>query len=129
MKQSNIIRNKKEYIVRNLKNKYDNKNDLFYVYKQDSNVYSNIVIGNFHLEIDKAGKIIGVEILNASDILKEYNIAKNFLNNTDKIELKVVNKGNLMIIFLVFNTKNQTKTATITMNSLDSQIAKVMAVA
>ncbi len=50
MKQLNTIRNRTESFIKNLKFHYDELNDLLYIYKDDSKVYSNVMVGEFHLE-------------------------------------------------------------------------------
>ena len=127
MKQSSTIRNRKEYLIRNLEFNYDELNDLLYIYKKDSNVYSNVMIGDFHLEFNKNSELVGVEILNASDILKEYEIPVRFLKNIKKVELKVVSSGNSLLVFMVIYSMNKVKSATITMNNLEAPIMEAIA--
>jgi uncharacterized protein YuzE len=120
MRRSNISGNRREYVLKDLSFSYDRLNDLLYIYKKDSNVYSNVIIGEFHLEFDKAGELVGVEILKASEILKEYSISKKLLENIKKTELKVVITNNSLLVFLVIQSLDQEKSATITMNNLES---------
>ncbi|MBS3127835.1 DUF2283 domain-containing protein [Candidatus Woesearchaeota archaeon] len=126
MKQSNTIRNRREYLIGNLKYDYDKLNDLLYVYKKDSNAYSTVMVGDFHLELNKQGELVGIEVLQASDILNEYGISKKILDNIEKIELKVVVNNNSMLIFLVINGLEQQRHATITMNNLESPIIQAI---
>lgn len=127
MKQANITRGKKQYFIKNLKYDYDKLNDLLYVYKKDSNVYSNVMIGEFHLEFDKNMNVVGLEILKASDILDAYNIPKRILENIEKVELKVVVKNNSLLVFMIIHALNQEKSAAITMNNLEAPIMKAIA--
>ena len=120
MRRSNISGNRREYVLKDLSFSYDRLNDLLYIYKKDSNVYSNVIIGEFHLEFDKAGELVGVEIHKASEILKEYSISKKLLENIKKTELKVVITNNSLLVFLVIQSLDQEKSATITMNNLES---------
>lgn len=127
MKRSNIIRNRKERIISKLKFYYDDLNDLLYAYKDNSSVYSNVMIGDFHLEFNKAGELVGIEILNASDILKEYDIPKKILENIEKVNLKVVSSGNSLLVFLMIYSMDQEKSATITMNNLETPLMEALA--
>ncbi len=128
MKPLNIIRSKKQYFIRKLKYKYDESNDLFYVYKKDTQVYSNVMIGDFHLEFSKERELIGIEIANASELLKEFGIKKETLEDIDKVELRVVVSNNSFLVFVGIKGKNQEKkSATITMNNLDSPLMGKMA--
>jgi len=122
MKQSNTTRNRKEHFIGNLEYNYDELNDLLYIYKKNSNVFSNVMIGDFHLEFNKESEIVGIEILNASDILSEYDIPLEILKNINKVDLKVVTSGNSLLIFIIICSKNQTKSAAITMNNLEAPI-------
>jgi len=129
MRQSNISGSRKQYSVRNLKFNYDRINDLLYVYKENSQVYSTVIIGEFHLELARNKEPIGLEILNASELLNEFDIPKKNLENIDKVEMKVKVRNNSMLIFLIIHALNEEKCATITMNSLESPIMQAMAAA
>lgn len=126
MKQANITNKRKEQILRNLKFNYDKKNDLLYIYNDKLNVYSNIIIGDFHIEFTKDKKIAGIEVLKASEILEEYQIGKSVLENIQEATLKVVSRNESLIIFIVLKGLKEEKSAAITMNSLDSSIIKAL---
>ncbi|MAG20360.1 hypothetical protein CL618_02920 [archaeon] len=127
MKQLNITRSRKEYIIKDLKFNYDKLNDLLYVYRENSNVYTNIVVGEFHLEFDKEGEIVGMEILKASELLSEYGILKKSLENIENVSFKVVVNNNSLLVFLGINALNEEKSATITMSDIKSPIMQVVA--
>ncbi len=127
MKRLNITGNRKEYSVKNLLFDYDKLNDLLYVYKKDSHVYSNVMIGEFHLEFNKSGELIGMEILNASDILADYGIPKRSLDNIQKIDLKTVVRNNSILVFVVIKALNHERSATVMMNNLESPIMHMIA--
>ena len=57
MKQASITNKRKEQFLRNLKFNYDKKNDLLYIYNDKMRVYSNVIIGDFHIEFTKDKKI------------------------------------------------------------------------
>ena len=127
MKRLNITGYRKEYLVKNMKFNYDELNDLLYVYKKDSSVYSNVMIGEFHLELNKNGEIVGIEILKASEILSEFDIPQEILQHIDKAELKVVIRNNSLLVSLMIHGLDQDKSATITMNNLESPIMHAIA--
>ena len=129
MKQSGTIRNRKEHFIRNLEFNYDELNDLLYVYKKNSTVYSNVMIGDFHLEFNKNSELVGIEVLNALDILGEYEIHGNILKNINKVDLKVVTSGNSLLVFMIIYSMNQAKSAAITMNNLEAPIMEAISVA
>ena len=122
MRQSNTMRNRKESITKDLKFNYDPLNDLLYVYKENSSVYSNVMIGEFHLDFNKKSELVGIEIVNASQILGEYDIPEEFLESIKKIDVKVVTRGNSILIFMMISSLSQTKSATITLNNLEAPI-------
>lgn len=129
MKQSNITRNRKEQFIGNLEFNYDKLNDLLYVYKKNSNVYSNVMIGDFHLEFNRNNELVGIEVLNASEILGEYGIPLKILENIKKVDLKVITRGNSLLVFMIIDSMDQTKSATITMNNLEAPIMEAIAFA
>lgn len=126
MKQSNTIGSRREHIIKNLKFNYDKLNDLLYVYKENSNVYANVVIGEFHIELDKEGNVVGVEILKAFDLLSEYGITMELLENIKKVNLKIVTRDNSLLIFLMIASLMEEKSIPITMNGLESPIMQAM---
>jgi len=126
MRRLSITGNRR-YSISNLKYSYDSLNDLLYVYKEGSQVYSTVVVGEFHLEINKIQELVGLEILNASELLAEYDIPKRILKNIDRVEMKVVVRNNSFLVFLIIHALNQEKLATITMNNLESPIMQAIA--
>lgn len=127
MKQLNTTGNRREYLIRDLKFNYDNLNDLLYVYKENSSVYVNVVIGDFHVEFSKEWQVVGMEILNASDLLEEYDVSKDMLENIKKIEIKTVNRDNSLLIFLMIaSLADVEKAVPITMNNFESPIMQAM---
>lgn len=123
MKQTSTTR--KEYSLRNLGFRYDKANDLLYAHEEGSNFYSDVVIGEFHLQFDRKGKVIGLEVLNASDLLGEYGISKELLENIRSLTLKVVLNNNSLIVFLAIKGLKEEKQASITMNSPESPIMRI----
>ena len=95
---------------------YDAINDLLYVYKKDTKVDYNEAIGDIHIEFTKSGKAIGVEILNASDILKEFDIPQKMLDHLTGAELKVVKNGAAFLVLLTLHSENNEKSAMIALS-------------
>lgn len=127
MRQSNIIGNRKEYSIKNLEFDYDKLNDLLYIYKKNSHAYSNVIIGEFHLELDKNKNVVGVEILKASELLKEYKMSRKFLDNIDSVEMRVVVRNNSLLVFITIHALKQERSAAITMNNLESPVMQAIA--
>jgi uncharacterized protein YuzE len=123
------MRNRKVNIIRNLEHDYDEVNDLLYIYKKNTKVYSNVMIGDFNLEFTKNGELAGIEILNASGILEEFKIHKKILENIRKVDLKVVARGSSLLIFMIIYSDKTKSEATITMNNLEPAIMEAIAAA
>ena len=85
-----------------------------------------LVVGDFHLEFDKDRELVGLEVLNASDVLGEYGISKSLLENIEKIELKTVVRNSSLIVFLSIKSLSFAKSAVITMNNFHSPIMQVI---
>lgn len=49
---------------------YDSENDILYL-NEGSSVQDSLDIGDFYLEFSGDGKIVGVEVLNASDTISQ----------------------------------------------------------
>jgi len=95
---------------------YDAVNDLLYVYKKDTKVDHNESIGDIYLDISKTGEVIGIEILNASDILKEFGIQQKMLEHLTGAELKVVKNANAFLVVLTLHSENNEKSAMIALS-------------
>lgn len=126
MRQINISGSRKEYSLKGLKFNYDSVNDLLYVYKPNSEVYSTVMVGEFHLEFNREAEVVGLEILNASDLLKEYDVSKSLLNNLEGIKIRVVVRSDSLIVFLLINSMDKEKSVSITTNNLESPIMQII---
>ena len=63
---------------------YDKENDILFIHKgfsKDEAFKGNIDAGDLVLDMSTKGRIRGVELINASDFLKIFNIKKSMLNN------------------------------------------------
>lgn len=127
MKPSNTTASRRRYEISNLEFSYDKYNDLLYVYKKNSHAYTTVVIGEFHLELNRDGDLVGLEILKASELLEEYDIPMRILENIEHVKLRVVVKNSSFLVFLVIQAMNQEKCAAITMNNLESPIMQAIA--
>src|SRR3989338_9230997 len=110
---------KSSNIRKQVKFEYESRNDLLYLYDEKQKVDSSITLGDFHFEVNKYLEIVGIEVLNAPEILREYTISKEILTKIEDVELKVVRRKNSVIVSIVLHALRQEKTATIAMNSFD----------
>ncbi len=118
---------KSSNIKKHIKFEYDQHNDLLYIFDEKHKVDNTLIVGDFHIEINENGNVVGVEVLNASDILKVYSISKEMLSNIDAVDLKAVVINNSLIISIIFHALNQEKSAIITMNTIDSPVMRALA--
>ena len=75
--------------------------------EEDENVKERFSLGNFIFSLTGRGKIVGVQILNVSEVLPEYNINPNILSELRNVSLIVAQKNKCLVIALVLSFKNQ----------------------
>jgi uncharacterized protein YuzE len=72
---------------------YDQKFDILYIYKEEEKAKFSIeALNNFVIDIGFNGKVVGLEILNASKFLK---VSKNELKNIKKAKLSTLVKNKM----------------------------------
>ena len=74
---------------------------------ENENVKERFNFGNFIFNLTGRGKIVGVQILNASEVLPDYNINPNVLSNLKSINLITAQKENCLFVALVLMFRNQ----------------------
>ncbi|MEK7548975.1 MAG: hypothetical protein AAB496_00575 [Patescibacteria group bacterium] len=76
--------------------------------EQNENVKERFNFGNFIFNLTGKGKIVGIQIMNASEVLPEYNINSDVLNELEKISLITsTNKGLLLVALVIVPKKLQ----------------------
>jgi len=76
--------------------------------KEDNeNIRNRFSLGNFIFNLTGKGKIVGIQILNASEVLPEYNIDPNVLSDLKNINLATVQKEGCLFVALVLMFKNK----------------------
>lgn len=75
--------------------------------EENENVKERFKLGNFIFNLTGRGKIIGIQVLNVSEVLPEYNINPNLLNELKEISLITAQMKECLIIALVLMFKNQ----------------------
>jgi len=87
---------------------YDKENDSVFLYKR-GNVKGSIDIGDFIVDLSPTGKILGIEILDAS---KNFKVSKDLLSNIKKASLNVIYRRDVIQImaFLLLAKKLEIKT-------------------
>ena len=69
---------------------YDPEFDILYISKGEKVVFSINLLDNFILDVNHAHKIVGLEILNASKVLK---MSKEELENVKKTDVSTLSHG------------------------------------
>jgi len=76
--------------------------------KDNENVKEKFSMGkNFIFNLTGRGKIVGIQILNASDVLIDYNLNPNILNELKNINLVIAKKEGLLGVALILTFQNQ----------------------
>lgn len=68
--------------------------------EENENVRENFMIDNMIFSLTGKGKIVGLQIQNFSEMLKETNIESNILNQLKSINLIILQRENCLFIAL-----------------------------
>jgi len=74
---------------------YDFVEDIFFARPVNRQYDSSIQIGNFIFDLNKKNKIIGFEILNASEL---FGVSKLFLHNIKKGKIEIKVRGKFIMV-------------------------------
>lgn len=87
---------------------YDLENDSLFAYKK-AKIKGSIDIGYFIIDISTQGKVVGIEIMNVSEVLKNLGISntKEFLNNIKKTGFRAVYQHDSIIIYFIISSKSK----------------------
>ena len=88
---------------------YEKEHDILVVHKgfdYDEKFMSNFDIGDLILDVSTKGRIRGIEIMNASEFLKEFHIGKSVLNNIKDAKLNAQIGPNSITLGLVIKSKD-----------------------
>lgn len=75
--------------------------------EENENVKERFNFGNFIFSLTGRGKIVGVQILNASEVFSDYNIDSNLLTELININLIIAQKNGYLSMALILMFKNQ----------------------
>ncbi len=79
---------------------YSEKSDILNVHKVDKKTAGSAELGDFTVDFDKNGNIVGVEILNASEFFTLLGILKTQLENIKEAEIIMRKRGEMTLICL-----------------------------
>ena len=74
---------------------YDKENDDLYMVRKDASVKSSVMFGDMILDVSKDGKLVGIEMLDASNIV---GISVEELLSIIRAEMQVFYKPNMVIV-------------------------------
>ena len=75
--------------------------------EENENVKERFELGNFIFSLTGRGKIVGIQILNSSEVLSDYNLNPNLLKEIKNISLIIAQKQGCLAIALILNFQNQ----------------------
>lgn len=75
--------------------------------KENENVKERYGFGNFTFNLTGQGKIVGLQIQNASQMFEEYNIDPKFLDNIETVEMDIQKEKELLGIAILFKSQNE----------------------
>jgi uncharacterized protein YuzE len=88
---------------------YDKENDILSIHKgfsNDEKFKGNVDVGELILDISSKGKIRGIEVMNATEFFKEFDIGKKILENITDADFNASIKPNSITIGIIFKAKN-----------------------
>ena len=88
---------------------YDNENDILSIHKgfsNDEKFKGNIDAGELILDVSTRGRIRGIEVMNATDFFKEFNIGKKVLENIIDVQFNAVIKPSSIILGIIIKARN-----------------------
>lgn len=88
---------------------YDKENDILAIHKgfsANEKFKGNIDAGDLILDISTSGRVRGIEILNATEFLREFEIGKKVLETLSEARFNAVVKPTSIIIGITLKGKN-----------------------
>jgi uncharacterized protein YuzE len=89
---------------------HDKQNDILAIHKgfaRDEKFKGNIDIGQLILDVSTKGRIRGVEIINATEFFKEFNIGRRVLESISDAQIEATVKPNQITLGIVIEAKNK----------------------
>lgn len=77
---------------------YSEKSDILHIHRQNKKVEGSAELGDFTMDFDKNGNVIGVEINNVSEFLKQAGVSEEQLKGLKCAEIAVNKRDPKMTI-------------------------------
>jgi uncharacterized protein YuzE len=87
---------------------YDGEHDMLYVhngYESGEKFSTNQILGDLVLDISTKGRVVGLEIMNASSYLRDFNVDRPMLQNLTDVAMQAQSKDGCITIGLVFRSR------------------------
>ena len=107
---------------------YDKENDILFIHRKDTKTKGSVEVmgGDIVIDFSKDKEVVGIEIMNASELLKNFDITKDMLSKVIAGDMKVAQQRNVLFLTLVLKMpKNIEKEAILTVPSLTSKLSPV----
>ena len=93
---------------------YDEDNDILYIYKKSehgSKVKGSLDVGNFIIDLTHDNNVSGLEVLDFSEVLKNFGIKKpkEVLQNIQRVQIRAVYTKSSIVIYYVISYKLKNK--------------------
>ena len=89
---------------------YDKEHDIFSIHKgfdKGEKFKTNIDAGDLILDLSNKGKVKGIEILNASEFLRDFDVNKKTLNSITDADFTALTKQTSIVIALSLKSKEK----------------------
>lgn len=83
---------------------YDKEQDMLFAYTGEK-VNDSLEIGDFIIDFNSQNKIVGIELFDASDMLKMSNIPKSYFDNLISGKISISQGKNSIYVLLVLEFK------------------------
>jgi len=89
---------------------YDKENDILSIHKgfdKDEKFKGNIDVGELVLDVSTRGRIRGIEIMNATEFFKDFDIGKSILENLKDANFTASLNPNRIMLGILVKTENK----------------------
>ncbi len=89
---------------------YDKNNDILAIHKgfsSDENFKGNIDAGQLVLDVSTKGRIVGIEIMHATEFFALFKIGEDILENLEDAKFTVTMNPNGIMLGISFKVKNR----------------------
>ncbi len=87
---------------------YDKENDTLFIYKKEA-IKGSIDVGNYIVDFTHEGNVAGIEIMNASEVLRNLGVEKpsDFLDNMKQVKFNAIQKKDSVSVYFVILSKTE----------------------